>query len=147
MKIVYISLLFLILLGYKRQVHTIPKTIKLDFNNRITNAENPIWESEEDGYEVEFKISGVEGSVNYDLKGNWTETEYTIDILKLPQSIGNAIAQKYEGFDITGAESIVTPTMDGYEIEISNKDVTLELVYNSNAKFIMQKSDDTNEEN
>lgn len=141
MQIVYMTLLLLILLGCKDQNSTIPKTIKLDFHNRITNATNPIWESEEDGYEVEFKLSGVEGSVNYDLEGNWTETEHTIDILKLPESVKIAINQKYEDYTIITVESIVTPEMEGYEIEVSVKDDIYELVYNSNAETIIQKSD------
>lgn len=146
MKIAYLTLLIIILIGCTDQKASITNVIKTDFNNRISNASDLIWESEEDGYEIEFNISGVPGSVNYDLKGNWTETEHDIDILLLPKPISHAIAQKYDGFDITAAESIVTPEMEGYEIEISSKEATYEVVYLTNAEFVMQKSDGPKEE-
>jgi hypothetical protein len=76
-------------------------------------------------------------SANFDLQGNWKETEMEIDVIDLPAAIARSIAAKYPGAIIFGADKI--EKADGkiiYEAGIKMKGKKMEVELLGDGKFV-----------
>ena len=128
---------------------SIPEAVKEEFNSKYSMAKDEEWETENDEYEVEFEMNGIEMSATYDSKGTWKETESEMEKDDLPTNIKAALAKKYAGYEIEEAEMIETSEMKGYEIELEKDDEEIEVVYTLDGVFVKEeiKKDDADDEN
>jgi len=101
------------------------------FSKKFPDAQNVKWGKENaKEYEAEFTLKGIKTSANYDLNGNWKETETEIPIKDLPEAVVKSIQQKFPSAIIFAASKI--EKADGkniYEadIKVSGKRKEVEL--------------------
>ncbi|MEO6819753.1 MAG: PepSY-like domain-containing protein [Ginsengibacter sp.] len=96
------------------------------------------WEKEGANYEANFKQSGKSMSALYDAKGNRQETEQSIKVAELPQSVKDYIAKNYKGEKIKEAAIITKANGEvNYEAEVKGMDV----LFSKDGKFIKTAKD------
>jgi hypothetical protein len=114
-----------------------PEIVKKEFAKKYPAAQSVKWASEEaNEWEAEFKINGTEMSASFDDKGIWLETETEINVKELPASVTNTIAKNFAGFKTGEASVNETPGMKGYEVELTNGETSLEVIFDNSGKVI-----------
>ena len=84
-----------------------PSLVSTAFAIQFANAVNVKWSKENaKQYEADFQLKGVKMSANYDLNGNWKETETEITLKDLPEAVAKSIKVKYPTAKISGAEKV-----------------------------------------
>ena len=107
------KIFFLIaLLGYisiQAQTKT-PSAVTTAFAKQFPDAANIKWGKENaKEYEAEFMLRCTKMSANYDLQGNWKETETERQVKNLPEAVVKSINRKYPGATISGASKTESP--------------------------------------
>jgi len=114
-----------------------PENVKKEFAKKYPTAQAVKWDSEETNeWEAEFKMNGTEMSVSFDDKGVWLETETEISVKELPASVMNTIAKNFVGFKTGEASANETPKGKGYEVELTNGETSLEVIFDNSGKVI-----------
>ncbi len=101
----------------------VPEKVKETFKRHYSDARNVRWEKEEEGYEAEFKLNGLNMSVVIDSMGVIQETEIEIPTSELPADCKNNLPPEYKGVKIKEAGKIIKT--DGtvfYEAEVKGRD-------------------------
>jgi|SRR5450759_1978657 len=116
---------------------TTPENVRKEFAKKYPSAQAVKWDSEEaNEWEAEFKINGTEMSASFDDKGVWLETETEISVKELPASVTNTIAKNFAGFKTGEASANETPKGKGYEVELTNGETSLEVIFDNSGKVI-----------
>jgi Putative beta-lactamase-inhibitor-like, PepSY-like len=138
MKNIFILLVvFTISLGSAFGQKNAPENVKKEFAKKYPTAQSVKWASEEaNEWEAEFKINGTEMSASFDNKGVWLETETEISVKELPASVTNTIAKDFVGFKTGEVSTNETPKMKGYEVELTNGEISLEVIFDNSGKVI-----------
>ncbi|MBS1668940.1 MAG: PepSY-like domain-containing protein [Bacteroidetes bacterium] len=109
-------------LGLQAQMKA-PSAVSKAFEQRFANAKHVKWGKENaKEYEADFVLNGIKMSANFDLQGNWKETETEIAITQLPVAVSSSVREHYQGSTIEGASKIEKP--DGkiiYETDLKWK--------------------------
>lgn len=114
-----------------------PENVKKEFAKKYPIAQAVKWDSEEaNEWEAEFEINGTEMSASFDNKGVWMETETEISVKELPASVTNTIAKNFVGFKTGTVSTNETPKMKGYEVELTNGETSLEVIFDNSGKVI-----------
>jgi hypothetical protein len=129
----------------------VPSNVKDGFAKKFPTATKVKWEKENDTeYEATFKMDGKSISANFDIQGNWMETEWEVRIKELPEAVVTAVTDKYPGFEIDVAEYCETPDFTGYEMEIEKsegkEEVEKEIQVSKDGKSIKELTEETDEE-
>ncbi|HSZ87327.1 MAG TPA: PepSY-like domain-containing protein [Puia sp.] len=116
----------------------VPDIVSIAFTKQFADAKNVKWGKENaKEYEADFNLNGVKMSANYDLQGNWKETETEIAVKDLPQAILSAIKTKYPSATISGADKVERAAhkiIYEADIKINGKKKEVELF--PNGKFV-----------
>jgi len=116
----------------------IPDAVKNAFANKFSNVTNVKWGKENPKeYEAEFKFNNTSISANFDLDGNWIETETVIPVSDLPAAVSTSIAKKYSGAIIIMAEKLEMPggkILYETSFNVKNKKKSIEL--NPDGSFV-----------
>jgi hypothetical protein len=87
-----------------------PALVSKAFAKQFPDATNVKWGKENaKEYEADFKLRGGKMSANYDLQGNWKETETEITAEDLLEAVANSIKTKYPTAIISGADKVERP--------------------------------------
>ncbi len=87
-----------------------PNAVTTAFTKQFPHATHIKWGKENSQeYEANFKLNGTTMSANYDLNGNWKETETEIAVKDLPEAVTRSIQTKYPTSIISGADKIEQP--------------------------------------
>jgi hypothetical protein len=116
----------------------VPAAVKSAQEKKFPGITKVTWSKEENDFESEFTQNGKTMSAIYDPKGNWIETETTINVTTLPQPIVKYIAQHMAGKRIKEAARV--DKADGsiaYEAEISNTDY----IFDATGKLLKTEKD------
>lgn len=140
-----IILLFLSVLIFPAFGQTPPKTVLESFNKTFATAEDVAWEKEDNEWEAEFKLNGMEMSVSFDNSGNWLETETEVEMKDVPADILKSVNLKFNGWEIEEIERIEKPDFKGYEMELENEETESEILV-SDAGVITIKEVNVNDE-
>ena len=126
----------------------IPQSAVDFIKSEFPKAEDLEWEKEGNGYEAEFKISGVEYSVEFDQEGNWLATEKEINADDVPESVMNVVEDKYPDHKVEEVEYIITAEKNNlYEFELESGDKELEVLIKDDGTIISQEEEKDNDEN
>jgi hypothetical protein len=108
-----------------------PALVSTAFAKQFPYATNVKWGKENaKEYEAEFTLKGEKMSANYDLQGNWKETEKEIASKDLPEAVVNSIKAKYPAGIISGADKLERPgnkIIYEADIKINGKKKEIEL--------------------
>jgi len=115
-----------------------PVAVTTAFSKKFPDARHVKWGKENTKeFEAEFELKGRKMSANFDLQGNWKETETEIDIVDLPAVVTRSIAEKYPGAIISTANKI--EKAGGkifYEAEIKVKGKKMEVELLGDGRFV-----------
>jgi hypothetical protein len=109
-----------------------PTAVANAFSKKFADAKQVKWGKENaKEYEADFSLNGTKMSANFDLQGNWKETETEITVSNLPEAVVKSIKAKHPSATIEGASKI--EKADGkiiYEadIKLNGKKKELELL-------------------
>lgn len=115
-----------------------PIAVTTAFSKQFPDAMNVKWGKEnEKEYEAEFQLKGTKMSANYDLQGNWKETEIEIAIKDLPEAVVKSINAKYPSAVISSADKIEKPNGKIiYEADIKMNGKKKEVELWADGKFV-----------
>jgi hypothetical protein len=80
-------------------------------------------------------------SANFDINGNFLETESEISETDLPQSIKVALSKDFAGYKIEEVEKSDAKGIVTYEMEAKKDSKEYELVFDCNGKLLKQKEE------
>jgi hypothetical protein len=117
---------------------TVPEAAKQHFSSQHPDAQDVEWEMEINGYEVEYKIDGVEYEAIYDNDGQLMHTKQEIEERDLPGAIVATIQRDYADREIDDPDRYTYP--DGrvaYKVELEHDDdVDFDAWFNENGTLI-----------
>lgn len=115
----------------------VPEAIKSSFSQKFPKATAVEWEMEgKDEWEAEFKLDGKEFSASFSSAGAWIETESEIKKANLPAAITKALDVEFAGYKLVEAETIETPKLKGYELELKSGEQSIEVVMDESGKLL-----------
>jgi len=115
----------------------VPKNVKTAFSQKFAKATDVKWGKEgKTEWEAEFKMDGKAYSANYDLKGEWLETEYAITVNEIPAAVKTAIDKDYAGYKMKESEISETAKGKVYEFELVKGKNKVEIAFDMNGKII-----------
>jgi len=124
----------------------VPDIIANAFKEKFANATDVSWGKEDENeFEAEFKIDGRDYSANYDTKGTWLETEYTITKEEIPAGVNDAINKSYNDYEMKESEKSETKDGVAYEFEFIKDETRLEVAFDESGKQL-KKEDISNED-
>jgi hypothetical protein len=121
------------------QTPTPPKVVLTAFAKQFKEVQNPEWEQEENEWEAEFKLNGVEMSVSFDNSGNWLETETEVKKKDVPADIFKAVNLKFDGWEMEEIERIEKPDFKGYEIALEKEETETEILVTDSGEITIKK--------
>lgn len=114
------------------------KEVEIAFNSRFPNAVKVKWEKENDQeYEANFILNGINYSANFSNNGAWLETESPMAFEKLPLKVQTNFKREHKDLKIKAVDKIEASNGEvQYEIEARKGLTTIDYVYNSEGKLI-----------
>ena len=116
----------------------VPKTVKTAFKNKYPSEKNPNWEKDSHGnFEAHLKKDGKKYRADFSPKGNWIETELSINKENLPKAIKKVISSKFKDEDITEVEYVQSATKGiFYDVEFKQKGKNKDVEFRENGQII-----------
>ncbi|WP_089082051.1 PepSY-like domain-containing protein [Roseivirga seohaensis] len=110
------------------------------FQRQYPNGKDTDWEEDDKGnLEVNFKLKGEKYRADYDLNGNWIETEKSVKWSDLPSVVQNKIEEEYDKDDITEIEWVDHKTKGKfYDVEFKRKGKNMDVEYSLSGQKIME---------
>ncbi len=125
----------------------VPQAVKTAFTQKFPDASQVKWDKENDNeWEAEFKMNGMEYSANFDNAGTWTETEYEISLKEIPEAVKTSLDNESDGAKVKASE--VSETTEGkvYEFVLRKGENETELVIDETGKIINKEQSKEEEE-
>jgi uncharacterized lipoprotein NlpE involved in copper resistance len=126
----------------------VPQKVKDAFTEKFNEAKSIKWDKEDENeWEAEFVLNGKEMSANFDVDGNWKETEMEIEKEDIPEAVMNTFNKKFAGYDIEEAANVSTTKLDNcYEMDIEKGDAKMEVLFDANGNLLKKEVDDEGDE-
>jgi hypothetical protein len=126
----------------------VPEKVLSAFSQKFPEAKKVAWEMEDEiEWEAEFKMEDIEYSANFNMNGDWIETEYEIKESAIPSNIRSILDQNFTDYEIEKAEIAETTLGKSYEFEIEVGEEEFDVVIDSNGKLIVENASEEDEEN
>lgn len=126
---------------------SVPEKVTKAFSEKFPEAKKVKWDMENDHeWEAEFKMDNKEYSANFDMDGNWMETEYEIGKTEIPAEVKATLDTEFAGYKIKEAE--ISETADGkvYEFALKQGKNEAEVVIDCKGKTVKSKAESEDEE-
>jgi len=125
----------------------VPEAVKSAFSQKFPDVTNVKWDKENDNeWEAEFKINGMDYSANFENSGAWTETEYKINLKDIPEAVKTSLDNESAGSKIKESEVCETKEGKVYEFVIRKGDNEIELQINDAGKITKKEQSDEEQE-
>lgn len=118
----------------------VPDAVKTTFISKFPTVQKAHWGREgQTEWEAEFTLNGKDMSANFDLNGNWKETETTLSMNELPGKVRAALTQHFSDFKVKEAAYSETPSANVYEVIVKKGNNRKEISFNAEGKIITQE--------
>jgi hypothetical protein len=88
----------------------VPANVREGFRAKFPGVSKVEWKIKSDkNYEAEFKLKDAEVAAKFDAKGQWLETETTIEQATLPKAVLAMLAKEYKGYKIIETQKVERP--------------------------------------
>ncbi len=109
----------------------VPAAVKTAFGKKFPTVKKADWSKEgKTEWEVEFERNEKDMSANFDMQGNWKETETDLEEDAVPSVVMKVLKAKFPGYKVKDAAFTETPKFSAYEIVIkkgeSKKEITID---------------------
>lgn len=143
MKNLFYAVLALISLTACSQSKNAPQNVLNAFNQKFPNAKEVEWGKEgADIWEAEFELSDKDMSANFNLNGDWLETETELAKKDLPAGVSATIKTAYKGYKIKEVGYTETPKLKAYEVEVKKGGKLVEVIMDNSGNILKTKSID-----
>ncbi|MFN8257596.1 MAG: PepSY-like domain-containing protein [Bacteroidales bacterium] len=131
---------FISLNAFGQANNKVPENVKTAFTSKFPKATKVKWSKENDKeWEAEFKLYGKEYSANFDLDGNWMETEYEINSSEIPSAVKSTLDKDFAGYKIAESEISESSVGKVYEFELKKNGKKAEVSVDVNGKVLEQE--------
>ena len=109
----------------------VPVVVKTAFNKKFPTFKKAHWSREgKTEWEAEFTTNGKDMSANFDMQGNWKETETNLKGTRLSTKAMETLSSQFPGYTVKDVAFTETPKYSAYEIVIekgkSKQEVTID---------------------
>jgi len=114
-----------------------PAVVKTAFSKKFPMVKKAHWATEgKTEWEAEFTLNGKDMSANFDSKGNWKETETTLNETRLSTTEMETLSKQFPGYTINDVAFAETPKYSAYEIVIVKGASKLEVTIDQQGNLI-----------
>ncbi|MBP9790188.1 MAG: PepSY-like domain-containing protein [Bacteroidia bacterium] len=137
-KIIFVAVAFICAYATSFAQSKTPNAVTITFNQKFPNASNVKWDKENAyEYEASFVWKGEKHSANFNVTGEWLETESPITFNQLPEKVQTAFNASHKVTTIKAVAKIETSKgQTQYEVEIKQGLKTVEFFYEANGSVI-----------
>lgn len=115
----------------------VPAVVKTAFSKKFPTVKKAHWALEgKTEWEAEFTLNRKDMSANFDLQGNWKETETTLKNTRLSTPVMETLSSQFPGCTVEAVSFTETPKFSAYEIVIKKGDSQLEVTIDQKGNFI-----------
>lgn len=115
----------------------VPISAKIAFRKKFPTVKKTHWSPEgRREWEAEFNMNGKEMSANFDLQGNWKETETELQDTRLSTKVMETLSSQFPGYTVKDVAFTETPKYNAYEIVIEKGKSKLEITVNQKGDLI-----------
>ena len=147
MKFIYLILIVLLITSIvtaqekKISESEVPKVVVDSFRIKYPEVKTIRWVSEDNNYEVTFKLEGIKYEANYSSKGEWIETARTFKKLELPDSVKTTLQSgDYAKWKIISLQKVETPEYKLlYMVEVSKNKESKELYFTPEGVLVKEE--------
>ncbi len=119
----------------------VPAVVKTAFNKKFPTAKEVKWDMEgKILVEAEFVLNEKDMSANFDVHGNWKETETDLKNDDVPAVVMNVLNVKFPGYKVKDAAFTQTPKYSAYEIVIKKGENKLEVTIDKAGKLLSKEN-------
>lgn len=130
----------------------VPEKVQKAFTQKFPNAQKVKWtEENEEEWEAEFRMKGMEYSANYDEEGNWKETEHEIRKSEIPGVVNRTLESEFGSYKVKESEISETAKGKVFEFQLKKSGTKKEVAIDANGKVVnkdqsSEKEDEEDEE-
>jgi hypothetical protein len=125
----------------------VPVAVKSAFSQKFPDASHVKWNKENDNeWEAEFNMDGMEYSSNFTNSGTWTETEYKIKLKDIPEAVKTSLDNESAGAKIKESEVCETKEGKVFEFVFGRGENEMELQINDAGMIIRKEPSDREQE-
>lgn len=115
----------------------VPASVKTAFCKKFPTVRKAHWAMEgKTEWEAEFTLNGKDLSANFDLQGNWKETETSLRETRLSTKVMETLSDQFPGYTVQGVSLTETPKYKAFEIVIEKGESKLEVTINKKGDLI-----------
>ncbi|MBE0651682.1 MAG: PepSY-like domain-containing protein [Bacteroidales bacterium] len=119
----------------------VPAVVKTAFSKKFPAVKKAHWAMEgKTEWEAEFKMNGKDMSANFDMQGNWKETETTLKDTRLSTPVMETLSSQFPGYTVNDVSYTETPKYSAYEIVIEKGKSKLEVTIDKKGTLIGKES-------
>lgn len=136
--------LLLICLAFTVHAQTVvPLAVRQAFAEKFPMATDIAWETEDEAFEVEFKLSDTSMEATFDAEGNWLATETDLETSDLPGAVRRAVKAQFPDYEIEEAELLATPEWErAFSLELKKDDAVIEAIFDPKGKLLRQETEE-----
>lgn len=119
----------------------VPASVKTAFSKKFPSVKKVHWAPEgKTEWEAEFTMNGKDMSANFDLQGNWKETETALKTTRLSTKAMETLSSQFPGYSVEDVSFTETPKYSAYEIVIEKGESRLEVTINKMGQLIAKEN-------
>jgi hypothetical protein len=136
--IIIISCVFLVFGSCSESQGQVPTAVQQNFEQQYPGENDPDWHTDKNGnFEANFKIDGKKYRADYSPKGNWIETERSIDEDDLPKVILDILEEKFDDWDINEIEEVQHHSKGMfYDVELKDGKDKIDIEFKADGQII-----------
>ncbi|TSE09147.1 PepSY-like domain-containing protein [Aquimarina algiphila] len=118
--------------------NNIPEKVKQTFKLKYPGENDPDWHKDKNGYyESNFKIKGEHYRADFDVSGQWVETERNIKKKDLPKKIKDKIKSDFDDYKIVEIEEVDHHAKGKfYDVELKIKGKKKDIEFDENGQIL-----------
>jgi uncharacterized membrane protein YkoI len=138
--LVFIAASLISAIACAQNAKKIPAKVKSAFEQKFPMAQKVKWGQENaTEWEAEFTLNNIKYSANFNVKGNWLETEYKIGENEIPAIVIKTLGKEFPGYKIEASEISETAKGKIYEFEIKTSKTKTEVGVNADGTLVKKE--------
>lgn len=109
----------MILCAHSSFAQTGVSAAKQNLQKKYPAAQDVVWDQSSDGIEAEFSLNETYAVAQFDGKGSWLETRFSLEEEGVPKSVIQACKKKYPASDIYQVDRVEKANGEHFEVNLS----------------------------
>ncbi len=125
---------------------SVPEAVVRSFQATHPEVKDASWQMDEEGFEAEWKVNGMERGITYNEKGEVLITEEQVPEAEMPAAIAPYLTENHAGLRIMKVGKELQDGTTTFEVELDNSRQELELIFDAEGNFLGEEGDDQDSE-